>query len=100
MRLELNGGMDYVEWLIHGGGTVEITDINVSSQLRRGVGTSLINYVVNENPNKHIYAITRRANGIARSFYIACGFSCLALLPNFYYEHGVLSDAIMFGRLT
>lgn len=84
------------------GFTVEIYNISVTTERRKGVGRALIKELINITPShiKKIFAITRAENLIAQKFYEGIGFHIIAHLNNFYRDGenpkpGV--DAIMYG---
>lgn len=83
--------VDFLVYRPAGGGTIEIFDIAVMSKRGQGVGTSLINKLIENEKPKIIHAITRKKNEIAISFYTKLGFVGV-VLNNFYID----GDAIMF----
>lgn len=92
--------MNEVDRLVYregAGDTVEIFDISVNSEVRRGIGTRMINTLKKQFPNKHIFAITHSHNLIAQEFYKSNGFVG-TLLPNFYpiFSPYPTGDAYMF----
>ena len=101
MRIENEHG-DYVVVETRGGRTVEVVDITVRSERRKGSGTWLINHaisVVSRPETQQLYAITRATNGIAIKFYIANGFTVISRLDAFYQDQTACGDAIVYGRL-
>lgn len=95
-------GPDFLEYrLASGGHCIEIIEIQVSTQRRKGTGRALIRKLVEILP-PHVtlvIAITRSSNFIAQQFYEACKFRVVGVLRNFYYD-GTTSDnvdAIMYG---
>lgn len=86
---------DFLLWREGSGETIEIVDLAVGSERRRGIGRSLVNRLLarSEIQGRFVWAITRESNGIARDFYRALGFRPVAVLSRFYLEE----DAMMFG---
>ncbi len=102
-RIELDDPNDFLEWRRGHGGTIEIVDIVVRSERRKGRGRLLVQRLFAElNPHEHVYAITRAENRIAQEFYHALGFRCVAPLFDFYGNRDnngdVTIDAVMYGR--
>ena len=101
--IELNDGRDHVRYSVRGGNTVEIENISVKTEKRRGVGTALVNELISkcEKPVR-IYAFTRRSNKVAIEFYQAIHFSFVAVCPGFYLdgEGGLAGDAVLFSRVV
>ena len=94
-------------WRFGGGGTAEIVDIDVSSERRReGIGRMMVGYLLDDlrkwnganagDGVRLIYAITRRRNLIAQSFYDSLGFRLLGAMHRFYSDPN--DDALMFGK--
>lgn len=104
----LNGGKDYLSFREGSGGTVEIFDIAVNSERRKGVGKKLVNILLNQLDKEAdkpptVFAVCRSTNKIAHLFYEAVGFRIVANLFDFYKD-GVRSDddrgcvdAVMYG---
>lgn len=93
---------DYVEWRQGSGNTVEIFDIVVGSERRKGRGRKMIEKLVNkihaaEEPETMVFAITRIGNIIAHQFYEACGFRIVGRLHNFYRDENGYESALMYG---
>lgn len=68
---------DYLEYRDGSGGTVEIWDIAVVSERRKGVGTSMVMELVTrclDRGVKRVYAVTRAENRVAQEFYRSLGF--------------------------
>lgn len=95
-RIELNEGQDYLEWQHTHGGNVEITDIAVSSERRKGYGKLLVKMLIDlVSERAHmIWVITRTSNTTAGCFYSSQGFRVLAILLEFYPE----GDAVVYGK--
>ena len=99
-RLTLSDPRDYLDWREGSGGSVEIYDIVVNSDRRRGRGKALVEELVRVvrktlGRNRLVWAITRSSNLIAQQFYLAVGFRQVGLLVRFYpdnHDHG-----LMFG---
>lgn len=71
-RIDLDGG--FLEWREGSGGTVEIYDIAVNSERRKGIGRAMIKELAEAYPGYTIFAFTRASNAVARLFYEALGF--------------------------
>jgi ribosomal protein S18 acetylase RimI-like enzyme len=72
---------DCLLWRYGAGGEIEIYDIAVYSERRKGVGREM----VNELSKATLYAFCRADNAIACRFYESLGFVG-SLLENFYTE--------------
>lgn len=110
--------MDYVSGTIHldkdtrdflvyrsgsGKNSIEIYDIQVGSDRRKGRGRALVNTLLTHYTPRDvnlIYAITRSSNLIAQEFYEGLGFRVVGVLRNFYKDEFSkdCADAIMYGR--
>lgn len=69
------------------GTTIEIYEIEVRSDRRKGVGRALIEKLIEQAKRlfiTRIWALTREENKIAQTFYNALGFTRSDLLRNFY----------------
>src|SRR5690349_15299616 len=77
------------------GKTIEIFDIAVNSERRKGIGKALVSYLVERVKNRTnlIFAIARSDNTIAKEFYEGIGFYIIADLPDFYPE----GSAVIYG---
>lgn len=97
-RISLDDPRDYLDWREGSGGTVEIADIVVGSERRRGRGRRLIETLLAQvQAAPTVWAITRAGNEIAQQFYESLGFRVIGVLRRFYGEAlGV--DAILYGR--
>lgn len=91
-KLEFNGGKDYLVWRDGSGGTVEIYDIAVNSDRRKGIGRAMVETLKLLVPGKKIFAITRKSNIIAHHFYEGVGFRLCSDLPSLYEDE----DARMY----
>lgn len=98
---------DFVEYMRGSGNTVEIRDILVMSERRRGVGRKLIIELLSrmpaEFPECHLlWALTRAENKIAQEFYEAMGFRLIGGLFDFYKDTPPSGrvDAVMYGRVV
>lgn len=91
--------LDYLRWRNGSGATVEIYDIVVGSDRRKGAGTQMVNLLKTRVPleTRLIFAICRDSNAIARQFYDALGFRIVGHLTAFYNDDKGIEDAIMFG---
>jgi len=89
---------DFLIWRDGGGGTVEIFDIQVNSDRRKGIGRRLLRKLFEQlPPEARVFAITRTSNEIAQHFYEACHFHVAGVLRRFYdADHG--ADAIVYVR--
>lgn len=99
-RIELNGGQDFLVWRPGSGNTVEIFDIHVGSERRKGIGRRLVNMLLLRIPRNTVmvYAITRAENFIAQEFYEELRFRVVAPLRHFYRDEKTPTvDAIMYG---
>ena len=77
---------------------MEILEIEVGSERRKGKGRALIALLLRDmvRPGtEKVWAITRESNRIAQQFYGAVGFELLAKLCDF---HGAGEHALMYGR--
>lgn len=99
-RIVLNGGADWLEYRNGSGDTVEILDINVGSERRKGVGRLMVNTLLRRLKDEDfVWAITRINNCIAQEFYEELGFRVVGVLRNFYRrDDQTRVDAIMYGR--
>ena len=108
-RITFRDERDFLYWRPGSGKTVEIYDIVVMSQRRKGIGRWLINRLIDhEMPadTKLVYAITRISNGIAKAFYEEMGFRVIGNLWRFYQDESPsgeprkynIADAVMYGR--
>jgi ribosomal protein S18 acetylase RimI-like enzyme len=97
-RIELDDPRDFLEWREGSGGTVEIWDIQVGTERRKGKGRRLFQKLFAElGPGVTVFAITRADNEVAQQFYEACRFTTVNVLRRFYgAERGV--DALMYLR--
>lgn len=86
---------DFLLWRDCPGGTVEIVDIAVGSDRRKGVGTAMVRRLQRLRPDAGIFAITRMTNEVAQQFYESLGFHVAGVLRRFYSaDRG--ADAIMY----
>ena len=89
---------DFLIWRDGSGGTVEIFNIHVGSERRRGKGRHLVEALFREvGEGKLIWAVTRADNCIAQEFYEALRFRVLGVLREFYGARAVV-DAVVYGR--
>jgi ribosomal protein S18 acetylase RimI-like enzyme len=91
---------DFLDYRWGSGNTVEIYDIEVGSDRRRGRGRALVSILLAsvEDQNVTVWAITRAENRIAHEFYWSLGFRVVAPLYEFYDGGCRRVDALMFGR--
>lgn len=87
-------------FLVHragSGGTVEIFDIAVTTERRKGAGRKLIQELfATLDPATRVFAITRAENLIAQKFYEALGFDGIPLRR--FYSDDRRIDAVMYIR--
>lgn len=97
-RIVLNGGADYLVWRDGSGGTVEIWDINVGTDRRRGIGRQLIRELLERVPRevKVVWAVARADNIIAKQFYEALRFRIAGNLWRFYSGNTTV-DAVVYA---
>lgn len=88
MVIETNEGKDFLAYEKKGdANTVEITDIAVNSNRRTGIGTSLVNKLIEMSDKPcNIYVLCRRDNRIALKFYLSNQFTILSPLMDFYID--------------
>ncbi len=106
-RIESSGGLDYLDWQTGSGESVEIADIVVGTDRRKGAGRRLVQALIDLFPHGHdkgvpgitlIYAICKKSNRTACQFYEALGFRIIARLHNFHqFQAGKWEDALMYG---
>jgi ribosomal protein S18 acetylase RimI-like enzyme len=78
-------GRDWLTYHRASAGTVEIDDLNVLTQRRRGHGRQLVQMFLEEVADAcTIFLFTRGANVVAQRFYEACGFVRMATIDKFY----------------
>lgn len=100
MRVETyQQGEGIIKFIVLGGNTIEILDIYVKeSRRRKGVGTRLVNRVVEEYPTHSIYLHTRESNKDAQSFYVSLGFYRITNIGNLYTEDDKPETATLMLR--
>ena len=84
--IELNGGKDYVKWRIGMAGTAELFDIAVNTERGIGIGTRLVEILIDQlhDLNIHtLYAFCRDDNEEAIKFYKKLGFT-VSVVHKFY----------------
>lgn len=99
----LEDNRDFLVYREGSGGTIEIVDIVVNSERRKGKGKRLIELLMEKVQRKYppetvVWAITRAENLIAQQFYEKLGFSVTGVLRRFYSYESRTVDAIMYGR--
>lgn len=81
---------------------MEIFDIAVTSERRKGHGKALMRLLFRRLPVeiRLVFAITRADNFVAQHFYEALGFRIIAPLRHFYQDGSgkPTIDAVMYGR--
>lgn len=104
IKITLESPDDFLIYRDGSGGTVEIFDIVVNSERRKGRGRLLVDTLLKrvEGRVRLVWAITRAENFIAQQFYEKLNFKVVANLRNFYgiknKEGEETIDAIMYGR--
>lgn len=84
---------DVLEYRRSGENTWEITDIAVHSKRRAGVGTKMVNEMIEaikKDGATRIYAITRASNLNAQKFYESMGMRSIELYDFYDSENGVM----------
>ena len=97
-RITLDDPGDYLDYRLGMGDSVEIYDIAIHSERRRGRGRQLVNLMLenvraNYPTTRQVFAITRISNTIAHEFYEALGFNIIGRLHYFYVDE----HALMYG---
>ena len=100
-RLTYDDSADFLDHRGGSGGTIEIFDIQVSSERRKGRGRLLIEHLLRKVSKEwgkevRVWAITRAENIIAQKFYEALQFDSIPLRRFYSSEKNV--DAIMYVR--
>ena len=98
-RITLGDGRDFLDWREGQARTVEVFDIVVGTERRKGIGRKLVERLLAEIPKDTaiVYAITRMGNVIAHEFYESLGFRIVGRLHNFYRDGGEVESALMYG---
>lgn len=99
-RIVLNdsGGKDFLNYRYGSGLTIEIFDIQVDTERRKGRGKALLAALFKTLPvDTRVFAITRAENEVAQEFYEACGFRVCGVLRRFYSGYTGI-DAVMYIR--
>lgn len=88
MRISLDDPCDFLDWRFSSGGSIEITEICVGTERRKGHGRVLIRKLLEEAEHRTqlVFAMTRKSNEIARQFYTGVGFELLGVLYHFYTD--------------
>jgi ribosomal protein S18 acetylase RimI-like enzyme len=96
-KISRHGGKDYLDWRQGSGDTVEIFEIEVGTDRRKGIGKSLVLELLRRVPmtTQLVWVLTRTDNHIACCFYSSLRFKPLAVLRDFY---GQGEDAVMYGK--
>lgn len=90
---------DFLCWQRRHDETVEIVDIAVNTERRKGKGRRLLELLFRKlRPETRVFAITRIDNEIAQQFYEKCCFEVVGVLRRFYSSAHHCADAIMYGR--
>ncbi len=87
-RIQLNDPRDFLIWRKGMGRTVELFDIQVGSERRKGRGKELIETLLRRLPKNtaHVFAITRLSNATAHQFYESLGWRIVGRLHYFYRD--------------
>lgn len=88
---KIGNHLDYLFYRKGSGDTVEIYDIAVKSDRRRGKGTEMFNKLIDITKAERVFAITRRSNHGAQKFYQNLSMEGV-ILPGLYPDE----DAIMY----
>lgn len=97
-RIELDDPRDFLIHREGSGGSVEIFDIVVNSERRKGRGRKLLEKLfATLAPETRVYAITRADNEVAQQFYEKTLFNVVNPLRRFYGP-GRGIDAVMYLR--
>jgi GNAT superfamily N-acetyltransferase len=99
-KIILETDKDYVLWRESSGGTLEIFDLLVGSERRKGRGKRLVEMVLEEalrRGAKLVFAVTRPSNQISQEFYQGVGFRTVGVLKQFYRDSNPPEDAIVYG---
>jgi ribosomal protein S18 acetylase RimI-like enzyme len=94
--ITLESASDYLDWRWTPGCAVEIVNLTVGSERRRGHGRRLVALLLERvrYDADLVFAQTRASNGIAQDFYAGVGFRRLGTLERFYGAE----DAVVWGR--
>ena len=99
-KIFIDNEKNFLEYRVGSGRTIEIFDIVVGTDRRKGIGTQLIQKLLERIPDdiSLVFAITRVSNLIAQQFYEANEFRIVGRLHNFYQDgpEGTES-ALMYG---
>lgn len=101
VRISLDDPHDYLDWRVGSGGSVEIFDLAVGSERRRGRGRELVCRLLRAAPpgTRRVWALTRAGNEGAHAFYVAVGFRLGGAVRAFYpdrFEGEGPEDAAVF----
>lgn len=95
---------DYLVWQARSDGTVEIVDIAVNSERRKGIGRGLVKELYRRMPvgTRTVYAFSRASNMVAYDFYRELRFRAVPI-PSFYKDEPLENrkdycDAILYIR--
>ena len=104
MIIESTNKQDYLIYDVRVGGVIEITDITVNTEKRKGIGTKLIECLININKDKEpytLFALCPIYNQDALKFFKAVGFESQVVLVNFYRtESGEFEDLVVLRKLV
>lgn len=90
---------NYLKWRLGGENTVELFDIHVGTERRKGIGTRLVEQLLKEVPKTTtlIFAVTKFRATAAHQFYEAVGFRCSGRLHTFYVEGSRRDHALVYA---
>lgn len=88
VKTEFKEPLDYLDYREGMDNTIEIFDIKVRSERRKGKGKELFNKLLVRQP-RLIYGFTRESNELGRAFYKALGFR-ETVIPNFYQDENAI----------
>ena len=100
-RMTLESELDFLVWRQGSGDTVEVFDIAVGTERRRGKGRRLVDTLLRLLAERRVsrkinmvWAVTRDGNHIAKEFWAGIGFRTVGVLIDFY---GAGDHGVMFG---
>ena len=89
MQKIVKNKIDYLKYRKGMADSIEIYDIAVMSERGKGIGTSLIQELIEKENPKTVYAFCRESNKLAHSFYRKFGFK-ETFINNFYGDEGAI----------
>lgn len=107
-KITLDDPRDFLVWREGMGRTLEIYDIQVSSERRKGRGSLLLKFLYQQMPSgvAVVYAFTRWGNKVAHQFYERNGYTIRCRVHEFYRDlvddgkerRLEVEDAVMWAR--